>query len=89
MIGALGNDSFGKETIENFNQLGINSDHIAILDKVPSGIATIIVDSKGTNIIIVASGANLCVSEKYVDSLKDVIGNAKIVLCQLEVRNEY
>jgi len=85
MVGALGNDSFGKETILNFKNHGINTNHIPLLDKYPSGIATIIVDSKGTNIIIVASGSNLQVTEEFVESRKDIIGNAKIVICQLEI----
>ena len=48
MISKLGKDSFATETLENFKEFGISADHVGITDKAASGIATIIVDSKGT-----------------------------------------
>jgi hypothetical protein len=37
------------------------------------------------NIIIVASGANMLVSEEDIHAASDVITNSKILICQLEV----
>jgi sugar/nucleoside kinase (ribokinase family) len=48
MISKVGKDSFGTETFQNFKENGISTDYVGVSDKAASGIATIIVDSKGT-----------------------------------------
>jgi len=85
MIAKVGSDSFGKETLDNFKSNNISTNYIKVTDKAPSGIATIIVDGKGSNIIIVVSGANNLITLSDIEDAKEVIQNAKILICQLEV----
>jgi ribokinase len=54
-ISKTGNDVFGKQSIELYNNEGINTDYIFSDEDSPSGIALITVDSHGENCIVVAS----------------------------------
>jgi ribokinase len=57
MVNAVGDDSYGKETIENFASYGIDTSYVR---RVPgsSGVAPIWVEPDGSNRIIVVPGAN-------------------------------
>jgi len=57
-IAKLGNDIFGKQTIEGLNKEHIDTSHVSIDPSAPSGTALIIVNAQGENSIVVASGAN-------------------------------
>ena len=85
MVGKVGQDSFGNETFENFKESGVDSTHVGVSDKSPSGTATIIVDKSGQNYIIVVSGANMEVNEQEVQKAKDVLAKSKILILQFEV----
>lgn len=60
MVGKLGQDSYGSETINNFKQHGVNTQHLMIDDdpSIPSGIASIMVDDQGNNAIVIVGGTN-------------------------------
>jgi ribokinase len=57
MVNAVGDDSYGEQTIANFEGLGIDTTHVR---RVPgsSGVAPIWVEPDGSNRIIVVPGAN-------------------------------
>lgn len=82
-VAKVGKDIFGKQAIQNYSQFGINTDYI-FRDSAPSGIALIMVDKHAENCISVASGANSKLSRKDIDSVKNIIENADILLMQLE-----
>ncbi len=84
-ICSLGDDIYGKESIQSFSNEGISVEHIKIEKSKASGLAMIIVDRYGENIITVASGANECLTPEYIESLKQVIKNADLLLMQLEI----
>lgn len=82
MFGQVGSDEFGQIAINSMKQKGINTDYIAI-DSIPTGCASISVDSHGENIITVASGANNAVKSSIIpDSL---LTETTTVLMQMEV----
>ncbi len=58
MFGAVGDDSYGRERLRDLERDGVDISGVVIKDRVHSGIAQIIVDSSGENIIAVAPGAN-------------------------------
>lgn len=58
-IGAVGDDEFGVEAKAALKKEGVRTDYVETLPDAPTGIAFILVDSKGENLISVASGANL------------------------------
>jgi ribokinase len=42
MIGCVGNDAFGLESIKSLNNYGVKTDYVKIINDIPSGIAVII-----------------------------------------------
>lgn len=53
-----GNDLFGNQTVGLLMREGIDTENIIKDPELPSGVALIIVDSKGENTIVVAPGSN-------------------------------
>lgn len=84
-ITKTGNDLFGHQSIEQFNDENINTNYIVSDSDNPSGVALISVDSKGENCIIVASGANGTLCPDDLRDSEDAIKAADILLMQLEI----
>jgi ribokinase len=84
-ISKIGNDIFGHRIMEEFKKEGIVTDYIDADFEKASGIALIIVDVKGENEIVVASGANETLSEQNIIASEKEIASSEIVLLQLEV----
>ena len=80
-----GNDIFGKQSVELFEEEGINTSYLLSDSKNPSGVALITVDDNAENCIVVASGANATLSRADLQKLKHVIEESMIVLMQLEI----
>lgn len=80
-----GNDLFGRQSIELYNDENINTEFISSDPDLPSGVALITVDGEGENCIVVASGANGSLSPADVKDAEKEIASADILLMQLEV----
>ena len=76
-------------SIENFKKEKINTENIYTDNNAPSGVAFIVVDDRGENIIVVAPGANATLNEKDIQDAEDVIKKADIILFQLEIPYAY
>lgn len=87
-ISKLGNDVFGKQFSQLFNDEGIDTSFILSDEDLPSGVALITVDRAGENSIVVASGANANLHSSDVRDALQVISAAGIVLLQLEIPME-
>ena len=83
MLGAIGNDSFGKEMKEALIINKVDVTHIKTIDNVSSGIAIIQLINKD-NRIILDLGANLNLAKKDVDSFLKTAKQDDIFLTQLE-----
>jgi ribokinase len=84
-IARVGDDMFGKQSVEGFESDGINTENIITDSAAPSGVALIFVDDAGENSIAVASGANANLLPSDIESSRDAIASAGIVLMQLEI----
>jgi ribokinase len=84
-VSKVGNDIFGKQAIEGFQNLGINTDFVFIDNENPSGVALILVDGHGENSISVASGANANLQISEVQKAINQVQKDDIVLLQLEI----
>lgn len=84
-ITKTGNDLFGRQSVELYNDENINTDYIFSDSNLPSGVALITVDNHGENCIVVASGANGTLSPKDVKEADKTIASAEILLMQLEI----
>jgi ribokinase len=87
-IGKIGIDAFGDQMVTRLTKEGINMDHVIRDSEVPSGIAFILVDNKGENMISVAPGANARLLPSEIKKKSDIIKNAKILVVQMELSIE-
>jgi len=84
-IAKIGDDIFGRQSVQLFEHEGIDTEHI-ILDTVnPSGVALITVDANAENCIVVASGANAALKPPDLQQAGQKIKNAALILMQLEI----
>ncbi len=82
-VARLGCDDFGTQALSAFQREGIDTQWIVSDPDLPSGVAFILVDERGENSIVVASGANAALSS---DQIQDqAYQNAEICLLQLEI----
>src|SRR5688572_1428832 len=58
LIGAIGEDSFGREMIDQLDAAGVDTTHVLRRRNVSSGLAMIVLDAARQNQIVVSSGAN-------------------------------
>lgn len=84
-ISKVGNDHLGKQSITGFLKENIKTDFVFIDKSAPSGVALIIVDEQGQNIIAVAPGSNARLKPADVRKAKNVIKSARVLLVQLEI----
>jgi len=85
-VGAIGADAFGNETLRGLGHEGIDTRFVRQVADLRSGVAMIMVDRQGRNLIGVAPGANASVDADYVRSLPDALfDNADVVVAQLEI----
>lgn len=84
-VAAVGDDSFGSDALAGFVREGIDTDEVCRVHGHATGIALILVDSQGQNMISVASGANSALSCADVDAISDdAFATASVFLASLE-----
>lgn len=83
MIGAVGDDDFGRRLRAALEGAGVGTDRVRTAPG-PSGIAQIVVDGEGHNAIVVVPGANGTVTE-LTSQDEALIGAASSLLLQLEL----
>ncbi|MBX3411922.1 MAG: ribokinase [Pirellulales bacterium] len=84
-IAAVGDDLFGRESLARLAQENLDCRLIKTVPSQPSGVALILVDAEGQNMIGVASGANLNLVPADVDRVPDeVFRSARVLLASLE-----
>lgn len=81
----VGDDIFGRQALQGFQQVGINTDFVLTDPVYPSGVALILVDGKGENSIAVAPGANGALDITDLEGVIEQIEKDDIVLIQLEI----
>ncbi|MEC3880992.1 ribokinase [Parapedobacter sp. 10938] len=84
-VGKIGDDIFGKQSAQLFDEEGVDINGILSDHDSPSGIALITVDEQGENSIVVAPGANAHLEPADVARVLEKYPDSKILLMQLEV----
>ena len=84
-VARLGRDAFGESSASAYQVEGINTDFLIWDDDAPSGVALIMINRNGENIIAVAPGANGRLSPADVQAAESVFQSADAVLVQLEI----
>jgi ribokinase len=84
-IGKIGDDIFGRQSSQLFEDEGVDIAGMVADEDQPSGIALITVDEKGENSIVVAPGANARLYPEDVENSFKNYPDARILLVQLEI----
>ena len=84
-IAKLGDDIFGLQSLNNFKKEGVSTKYVLQTDEAPSGVALIMVDDEGNNVIVVAPGANHKLTPEDVKEAESDIASSGALVAQLEV----
>jgi ribokinase len=84
-VTALGTDDIGDRALDSLTAEGLDLRHVHRVAGVPSGIALILVDDAGENVIAVAAGANAALRPEHVESIAAVVEPGDAMLVQLEI----
>jgi ribokinase len=85
MVAKVGDDLFGRATLENFGSFGIDTAHVKVVPDAPTGVAPIFVEPDGQNRIIVVKGANDRLTPADVDAAAADLRNADALILQFEI----
>jgi ribokinase len=85
MVARVGSDLFGPATIKNFQSMGIDAEHVKIVEGVASGVAPIFVEKSGQNRILVVKGANDRLLPADVDAAAPMLKQADCIVMQFEI----
>ena len=85
LVACVGDDDLGRSALAGFRRDRIRVEHVRVAKNVASGVALIMVDAKGENLISVAPGANALLSPADVERAEAAIAGADCLLAQLEV----
>ena len=84
-IGKVGIDAFGNDMISQLENEGVNTEHVIRDPHESSGVAFILIDETGENMISVAPGANFKLTPEEVQANSEVIKKAKCLIVQMEI----
>lgn len=84
-VAKVGNDIFGQQAIDGFQQEGIDTTYMLTDADHPSGVALINVDAAGENCITVAPGANAHLQPAETEAALQGTKPDTLVLLQLEI----
>ena len=83
-IGRVGNDVFANLAYEIWDAEGVDHRFVTRDDEVATGVAPILVDASGENMIAVVLGANLRLRPSDIDRARPTIADADMLVVQLE-----
>ncbi len=84
MVGKVGDDAFGRDTLRHYAALGIDARHVGVVAGA-SGVAPIFVEPSGENRILIVKGANEHLAPADIDRAADDLLGCDLILLQLEV----
>ncbi|GAB1609571.1 ribokinase-like [Argonauta hians] len=84
MVGRVGTDQFGTNYVNHLNKNNISTAHVKITENSHTGIASITVNERGQNNIIIIPGANNKLNIEDVKACLPIIKTSKVLMVQLE-----
>ena len=83
-IGSIGDDDFGRSISTSLFDSGVDTAYLRVRPNSSTGIALILSEACGENMIAVAAGANDLLLPADIDAVSDAIAEASIIVCQFE-----
>jgi len=84
MVTAVGDDVYGEDWLNHYQEEGIQTDFVKVVEETHSGVAAIWVEPEGDNRIVISPGANDDVSVEHVEESFKNMNTPDVVLSQLE-----
>ena len=85
MVGRVGQDAFGDLLLQSLAADGVDTAGVDRDPDEPTGVALILVEEGGQNLIAVAPGANARVGPREVERAADHLNSESVLLLELEV----
>ena len=85
LSGRIGRDYFGSILLKGLRNSGVDTTHVERDAEASTGLALILIDQKGENSTVIATGANSKFSRDSALKLRETIGTVDLVLLQLEL----
>ncbi len=84
MVAKVGDDLFGRGTIDNFASFGIDASHVGVVAGTSTGAAAVLVEPDGQNRIIVVKGANAHLRPADIDAAAEALRGVDTIILQFE-----
>lgn len=84
LVAKVGRDPLGAERLQQLRREGVDVTHTTEADA-PTGLAFVSVSPDGENTIVIAPGANAALGIADVETARDALQSASVVVCQLEI----
>ena len=85
MVGQVGDDFFGPQLLDGLKAAGVDVSSVAVANGQTSGIAVISIDGSAQNQIVQVLGANSTCDAVQAAAVAASLGNASVLMLQLEV----
>ena len=83
-IGSIGDDDFGRGIRTSLLDSGVDTAHLCVRPNSSTGVALILSETSGENMIAIAAGANDSLLPADIDAAAKAIAEASIIICQFE-----
>ncbi|TIL32058.1 ribokinase [Mesorhizobium sp.] len=80
MIGAVGDDDFGRALVGNLARCGVDSRFVRVAPGAGSGMSVAIFDAGGDYGAVIVSGSNLTLGEKDIAAATEVVAQTAVLL---------
>lgn len=84
MVGCVGDDAYGEQLRGALLAEQVDCQAVSVVEG-SSGVALIVVDDSSQNAIVIVAGANGLLSPEKVAGFDQVLQEAEVIICQLEV----
>ncbi len=88
MVGRVGSDAFGRQMLQVLQAEGIETSAIAVDPAVGTGLAAVMVDGTGRNMIVTGCLANGRFCETDLDRAEPLLAAAQVAVLQMEMPRE-
>ncbi|MER9891464.1 ribokinase [Mesorhizobium sp. M0119] len=85
MIGAVGDDDFGRALLDNLDRNDVDRRFVRVVSAAGSGMSVAIFDASGDYGAVIVSGSNLTLGEKNIAEAAELIAQTTVLLLQNEV----
>lgn len=84
MVSCIGDDAFGQQMKDNLDRQGVDTSALRVATGQSNGVASIFVDDRGNNSILIVEGANGALQPNDLDHIEG-LKDCQLIILQLEI----